>query len=346
MATGLDDDGNDRQYIPIPETPLDPEFPETVWTEVDGLNHPVIVTTVQTPAKIMAEHKIPFRVVVTLHDPESLTPHLKGDIRVELLVDGVVCGLKYYREAKYKAKGAQFEFTGYRVGRTEERAFAFNPMPKMKVAQEFTRGELQNYGLGWVQEMRAEGNMGLALTGDLPPGVSVIQILVSVGRKYRTLEKYFMHGAQQGSAFYYAPRPPPELSLDYKNWKPPVNQNTRQTNGPGKRNLGGQNRLPVFGGHLSQGGTSNSTQDNIAAGIQGERILDTSSEKTTWRPVGLRTESSKTVQSKEVEFAARIHLVRFMLYIGMYPNLLFKTPHPLLSRRSTRTGVIFVYPPC
>jgi hypothetical protein len=48
----------------------------------------------------------------------------------------------------------------------------------------------------------------LALTGDshshhsadpsepvgLPPGVSVIQILVSVGRKYRTLEKYFMHG--------------------------------------------------------------------------------------------------------------------------------------------------------
>jgi hypothetical protein len=48
-----------------------------------------------------------------------------------------------------------------------------------------------------------------------------------------------------------------------------------------------------------------------------ERILDTSSEKTTWRPVGLQTEPSKTVQSKEVEFAARIHLVRFMLYIGM-----------------------------
>jgi hypothetical protein len=352
MATSFNDDGNDCQYIPVTETPLDPETPETVWTKADGIPHPVIVTTVQTPAKIMAEHKIPFQVVVKLHDPALLPPHMKGDIRVELLVDGVSCGLKYFRESKYKAKGMQFEFTGYRVGRTEERAFAFNPMPKMKVAPEFTHGELQNYGLGWVQEMQATGNIGRVLTGELhslhsadppqpdglPPGVSVIQIIVSVGKKYRTLEKYFMYGAKQVSAFYHAPRPPAELSLDSKNWKPPVNQNTPKTNGPGKRTVGGPTRIPLSGGHIPQSSTSNnSTQDQIAVGIQGARILDTSSELTTWRPVGLQTESSKTVQSKEVEFAGRIHLVRFMFIVGMYRSPLFKIPHLLLSRWSTRT---------
>jgi hypothetical protein len=47
-----------------------------------------------------------------------------------------------------------------------------------------------------------------------------------------------------------------------------------------------------------------------------ELILDTASKEGTWRPVGLARNVTKTAQTKEVQFAARLHLVRFCFFVG------------------------------
>jgi hypothetical protein len=342
MAAALDD-AEDDAFVSVPES-----HSTCVWKESDGLIHPVYVTTVQTPAKIMAEHGIPVKMVVDFQDPSKLPDYMRGDIRVELLLDGVESGLKYYREFKIKGKGFHLEFAGYRVGRTEERPFVFNPLPQMAFSQELhnvirrrEKIELHNYALGWVQEMHTQGNSEPTQMTDevylhravypstpvgLPPGVSEMQLLVTVGKKYRTLEKYFMAGAKQTTAFYYAPRPPVNLSLDPGLWQSHVNSNTPKRNSgaatsAGKRTTGGLARLTISRGQPSQDGISN--DNSQTAGIQGELSLDASSKGSMWRPVGLAGKVRKTVQSKEVEFAARIHLVRVSFFIGMDLRSLF-----------------------
>lgn len=99
-------------------------------------------------------------MLVKFDDSSSLTACQKGDLRIELLVDGVLCGLRYLPEAKYKAKGMEFEFTGYRTGRKEERKFVFNCLPDMGVSQQAQNEipkNLPNHALRWIEQMDAQG---------------------------------------------------------------------------------------------------------------------------------------------------------------------------------------------
>ncbi|KAF8243791.1 hypothetical protein K440DRAFT_663893, partial [Wilcoxina mikolae CBS 423.85] len=308
---------------------------------------PVYVTSIETPAKTLANYDLPLKIVMDFNDPRELLDYMKGDMRVELLVDGVPSGLRHFREFKIKGKGFHVEFGGFRVGRTDERLFVFTPLPKLVTAAPMRQGdfrgggpeapkEIENRGLAWIEEALASGNPDpIQMTGEqypheglcppapvgIPPGVSVIQLLVTVGRKYRTLEKYFMGpGATQTTAFYYAPRPPVALALDPTRWQAPVSFKTSRrstTSSPEKRVTEGGN-----GGmaRLTVSGRQEQTKKNDNQGIQNaipnsELILGTASKEGTWRPVGLARNVTKTAQSKEVQFAARLHLVRFCFFV-------------------------------
>jgi hypothetical protein len=309
---------------------------------------PVYVSSIETPAKILANYDLPMKIVMDFKDPTELLDYMKGDMRVELLVDGIPSGLRHFREFKIKGKGFHVEFGGFRVGRTDERAFVFTPLPKLVIAATGRQGnfegsrveapkEIENQGLAWIEKALVSGNTDpIQMTGEqypheglyppapvgIPLGVSVIQLLVSVGRKYRTLEKYLMGpGATQTTAFYYAPKPPVALTLDPTRWQAPVSLHTSRrgaTSTSEKRvsegGNGGVARLTVSGGQEQ-------AKKNGDRGIQNvmhnsELILDTASKEGTWRPVGLARNVTKTAQTKEVQFAARLHLVRFCFFVG------------------------------
>ena len=235
---------------------------------------PVYVTTIETPARLLADYSIPFKIVIRFRDPHKLMDYMQGDMRVELLVDGVACcGLKFYREAAIKAAaGFQLEFVGYRVGRTEELPFVFLPLPKMIVAagsgagsgacagaggagrtkrrrgaglglperedEECEGQEMRNHGLAWVRKALAtkadpdpvqvpgrqypyDGLYPPAPLG-VPPGVSALQLVFSVGQRRRTIDKYLMGpGDVQMLAAYHPPAPPVSEAMDVSRWRAP-----------------------------------------------------------------------------------------------------------------------------
>jgi hypothetical protein len=298
-----------QQTVTIKESAANP-----IWIPSVGMNHPIWVTTVQTPVKTSSEAAIPMKVVVNFKDPNELPDYMKGDMRVELMVDGVVSGLKFYRDFKLRGKGFNLEFSGYRVDRTKERGFVFNALPET-FGDSAEVKDLPNYGIDWAKnalkipnpdprQIEGEYPFGGLYPVEplgLPPHVSHVQVLVSVGKKHRTLERYFMAGATQKAAFYSPPRAPAQISLDVQQWL----------------------RFDFFKKYTNStaaaaiGNSAAETPKNRRVPSIGEQVLARSSNKESWKPVGL-ARTQKMAQAKEVEFAVRIHLCRFWFFIGTY----------------------------
>lgn len=114
----------------------------------------------------------------------------------------------------------------------------------------------------------------------VPDGVGVIQVLVTVGKKFQTLEKYFMQGATQYTAFYA--QPSLFTGLEPKAWKPPARGD--------HAGLSSSSGKAV----LKDGGLSELDKGTVRVG----KIVQ------------------KTVQVKEVEFAARLHMARVWIFVG------------------------------
>lgn len=252
--------------------------------------HPIYVSTHETPA---TRSPLPLKLTLTFGDPALLPEYMRGDMRIQLLIDGIPSGLKFFREEKLRGKGFVVEFSGYRVGRTEERGFVLNPVPEEgKRRGGVGAGVVENTGLEWLREALEGGQAApekgeypaLGCVPDKPPvlprGVSVVQVLVTVGKKFRTLEKYFMAGARVTTAFYYAPRPPVGEAMERGSWRAPVGAVVRREE---EEREDGESVLGGRGG---------------------------------WRPVGLAGVVTKTAQHKEVEFAGRLHLLRFWCFVG------------------------------
>lgn len=192
-----------------------------------------------------------------------------------------------------------------------------NPDPTKMVGEEYPHGGL------WPPHP-----IGMPSTG-----VSMIQVLLTVGKKYRTLEKYFMSGATQSTAFYYPPKPPMALALQPDLWvsQMTLNTMTRKSNSvvAGRAAMSNNAKHSLMEGSADVGAEETEI-DEIPEDVQKrmlepEVVLKNSASEDTWRPIGLSSNLEKTPQTKEVEFAARMHMVRVWIFVGLFtPCYYFK----------------------
>lgn len=135
------------------------------WQPSKGMTHPIYTSTVLSPQASTKSLRTPFKIVVEFNPDEEMPAYMRGDVRVEALVDGIPCGLRVLREVKFRGKGFRVEFGGFRVGRTEERALVFNklpkhlqkPLPGKKDSDEddFDDDRIPNLGAPWTDKQLA-----------------------------------------------------------------------------------------------------------------------------------------------------------------------------------------------
>ena len=312
------DKKNPDAYTPLAESEC-----EHIWKDGEGLPCPVYISTVETPA---TAGEIPVKLGVEYKEPRDHPSYMKGDTRIHVVIDGVEAGCEYLKNGKIKyAKGWKNEFRGFRVGRCHERFFVFNPTQSgigdaMKVDEEGGHGDgngdggISNSGYSWVMDHAAPGNAELIpMVGELhprdpanphainlPPHISVVQATITVGRIHKTTEKFVTHGAMQSVGLYFPPQPDPMcLSLNPKAWRPMV--------GPDSPGAGPTPPKEKRGRWISSADPGGLEED----------IFNTARNPATWRPIGLAAgETKKIRQAREIQFTARMHLVRFWFFIG------------------------------
>lgn len=301
------------------------------------MTHPIYTTTVVSPSAGYKGPRIPFKILVSFDPDDHLPAYMGGDVRVELNIDGVACGLKVFKESKFRGKGFQHEFCGFRVGRTEERPFVFNQVPSFLQSDNIdppVKGS-QNIAASFTSRTVDMTKPDYAIQGAdhsrypirpsfTPENVSHVEIVISVGKKFATLEKYFMAGATQTTAFYHPPDP--RNPLDPKKWQPLGRSAKKNSAFPDPDE---EYAAPV----KAQGGRSTPYmaikeefgKDFLA---EGTKVFGKNVESATWKPIGLHSQTKKTQQLKEVEFSTRIHVVRFWIFAGSLTlNSSFQVPY-------------------
>lgn len=236
-------------------------------------------------------------------------------MRLEVKIDGVVRGWKVIPQAKIWPKGARIEFSGSRVGRTEERAFIFTPLTLA------TRRDNQladtpsptfaanNRSLPAVSDAEDLTLIPLA-PSDLPKNASHIEILITLGKKHNTLEKYLILSPVLQEAFYIPPDPAssPFEGLEDVNFT--SNRGTKRKAAPMPRTR--KKEVKSSGFLEAPHSPSAPMEEHLGVDAVGANI-----NTMEWKPIGLARESQKTAQMREAEFTARIHLARFWFVIGL-----------------------------
>lgn len=298
--------------------------PTSKWSPTEGMTHPILTTTVVSPAKASPQSPLPFRIVVDfspdIHSSNRLSSgpdSLRGDVRIELKIDGVVRGWRVLPQTKIWPKGARVEFSGSRVGRTEERAFVFAQLPPAP------GNDNQPIHVHLPSPPTSALNSPLLDTedptltphtpSDLPLNASHIQILITLGKKHNTLEKYLISSPVLQEAFYIPPRlarPPHEKP---KGEIPNIARGVKRKAGI----------LPRFKKKEAKAGPLLGQSHTPLALVKSEEpseIEESASMDTggvaRWKPIGLAGTSQKTAQMREAEFTARMHLARFWFFVG------------------------------
>ncbi|KAH8144298.1 uncharacterized protein LAJ45_11731 [Morchella importuna] len=255
------------------------------WSPIQGMTHPILSTNVISPATTGSP--LPFCIVVEFDaDIDRHSPnHPKGDVRIEVKVDGVVSGWRVLPQAKIWPKGTRIEFSGLRVARTEEMAFIFNSPPR-------NSGKSKDNLSASTLTSSIE-----AINTSLPLNTSHIEILITIGKKHNTLEKYLIFSPVLQEAFYIPP-----VSLSSQWLQHSINVNIQGT----KRKLESQQ--------------SNRNEGTSAA----------VPVRPSYRPATIGV-SQKTPQMREAEFTARIHLARFWFIIYPGPVHLDLPKEPISS---------------
>jgi hypothetical protein len=305
------------------------------WSPIQGMTHPILRTNVISPATTGSP--LPFYIVVEFDaDTDRHSPnHPKGDVRIEVKIDGVVSGWRVLPQAKIWPKGTRIEFSGLRVARTEEVAFIFNSPPRNfgKPKDNLSASTLTSSieAINTIETATSWNSEDPTLIPFAPSGLplntSHIEILITIGKKHNTLEKYLIFSPVLQEAFYI---PPISLSSQWLQHSINVNiQGTKRKleSQQSNRNegtstavpvrpsykpatIGGEERLEEIGGHNTY----------IPRGADKE-IME-------WKPIGLASVSQKTTQMREAEFTARIHLARFWFIICL-SQFEFPFIHPI-----------------
>jgi len=306
-------------------TPLVESNCEDRWKHDEGTPYPIYITTVKPPAK---GEDIPMKLVVEYKEPEDHPSYMKGDTRIHVMVDGIEAGIKYIKSERIRLdKGWKNEFSGFRVGRCQERLFVFNPLPAKLGTESHADGCADGDGGGngegdiWNSSRRHV--MGLATTGNydptpmtgelcrageakpysvcLPPHISAILVTITLGRVHATVDKYAMYGAIQPPGLYFPPQPDPDLFvLSPQDWKPMVGPDAPDS-------------VPIV--QIKKKGKWVPSTD---PGRSAEKAFATAKDPESWRPIGLGEGEVKIKQTKEIQFTARMHLVRFWFFVGGY----------------------------
>lgn len=299
------------------------------------MTHPILTTTIVSPARASPQSSLPFRIVVDfspdIRSPSRPSPGpdpLRGDVRIELKIDGVVRGWRVLPQTKIWPKGIRVEFSGSRVGRTEERAFVFAQLPST------TENNNQPIHAHLPSPPTSALNSPLLddedptlaphTPSDLPLNASHIQILITLGKKHNTLEKYLISSPVLQEAFYVPPRLAHSPYENFEGDIPNIARGIKRKAGTTLPRLKKkETKTGAFRGRSHTPFTLTKSEEPSEA--QESASVDMS-ETTEWKPIGLAGTSQKTAQMREAEFTATMHLARFWFFVGPW-----KIDHPLMK---------------
>lgn len=292
--------------------------PTSKWSPMEGMTHPILTTTVISPAKASPHSPLPFHIIVDfspdIHPssrPSTTPDPLRGDVRIELKIDGVIRGWRVLPQTKIWPKGVRVEFSGSRVGRTEERAFVFAQLPPncgQPIETHLPSPPTSTPGSPLLDDE------DLTLTphtpSDLPSNASHIQILVTLGKKHNTLEKYLISSPILQEAFYVPPRLSPP---SYKSLEGDIPRGVKRKAGISPKIKKKEAKTEVFRGSSRTASTPMKIEEPTNVEESTNVYMGDMAE---WKPVGLASTSQKTAQMREAEFTATIHLARFWFFVG------------------------------
>lgn len=297
--------------------------PTSKWSPTEGMTHPILTTTVASPAKASLQSSVPFRIIVDFSPDTRPTSRpspgptgpdpLRGDVRIELKIDGVVRGWRVLPQTKIWPKGVRVEFSGSRVGRTEERAFVFARLPP----DVGNNHHLPSPPASAPNSPSLLDDEDPTLTphtpSNLPPNASHIQILITLGKKHNTLEKYLISSPVLQEAFYVPPRLTCSPYGKSEGGIPNIPRGTKRKAGVSPRIKRKEAKTNAFRGpsHIPFTPAKSEEPSEVE-----ESVSVDMSEPTGWKPVGLAGTSQKTAQMREAEFTATIHLARFWFFVG------------------------------
>lgn len=288
--------------------------PTSKWSPMEGMTHPILTTTVISPAKTPPHPPLPFRVIVDFSPdilpsshPSTTSDPLRGDVRIELKIDGVIRGWRVLPQTKIWPKGVRVEFSGSRVGRTEERAFVFAQLPQ-------NRGQPIHIHLpspptsmsGSPLSDDEDPTLTPHTPSNLPLNASHIQILVTLGKKHNTLEKYLISSPILQEAFYAPPRP---SHPSCKRFEGDIASGVKRKAGISPK-IKKEVKTGVF-----RGSSRSLMRMNEPTKVEESTSVDMG-DMAGWKPIGLAGTSQKTAQMREAEFTATIHLARFWFFVG------------------------------
>lgn len=291
--------------------------PTSKWSPMEGMTHPILTTTVVSPAKASP---LPFRIIVDfspdIRSPSRLSASpdpLRGDVRIELKIDGVVRGWRVLPQTKIWPKGVRVEFSGSRVGRTEERAFVFAQLPPATGNGGPIPIHLPSPPASAPSSPLLDDEdptLNPHTPSDPPPNASHIQILITLGKKHNTLEKYLISSPVLQEAFYV----PPCLSYPpYKKSEGGILRGVKRKAGTSPRIKKKETKTGTFRELSHTAFTPMRIEEPIE--IEESTSVDIS-DMVGWKPIGLAGTSQKTAQMREAEFTATIHLARFWFFVG------------------------------
>ncbi|KAL7276692.1 hypothetical protein RUND412_000309 [Rhizina undulata] len=322
-------------------------LPETAsqvtYSTTQKLPHPLYTNTIVTPASTTA---IPFNIRLEFDAADPSTPdYLKGDMRIEVHIDGQLAALRIFKHEKIRPANGKFILTlsGIRCARTAEHAFIFLPLPSgSDIPEPGTENSVLDPYNGSIADPNSDHNKSnsdllepMYPVSNLSPNTSHIQVLITLGKTHRTLEKYLIFSPLYLNAFYIPPDP--RNPLDPSKWVPPGNALGKS---PRQRQQTGAKALHTLESHLLALSTNTTNTTSVLVENDNEELGNTGKvakkgKQKNWRLVGLATQTQKTVQAKEVEFSGRMHLVRFWFFV--VPNCNSTALIPQAPAQATET---------
>ena len=162
-----------------PDAPLPESSARECFFPSKGMTHPIYTSTSVAPSR-------PEPLTINLHlSSAPIAEHLAGDLRIEVLLNNIPIALKVHREVKIRGNGKGFNstFTGFRIGRTEERGFLVSDDSNARKKRGLPE-DIPNLGYEWtekkVQELSEDPNVAEGdcpclvprYPGNVPDGVS------------------------------------------------------------------------------------------------------------------------------------------------------------------------------
>ncbi|KAI5785926.1 hypothetical protein EDC01DRAFT_631835 [Geopyxis carbonaria] len=294
----------------LPESAIKESKMNMIWQPTRGMGCPLYTTTVVSPLADISTDKtsIPFHIALQFGQRDKRSHYMQGDIRAELLIDGVPSGVTIFRDNKVltrKKEGFIHEFTGFQVERRFEKGFVFNKIPFQLKSNWEQRGvecnhkntfqahaRPPNIAGSWVDDsirnhpgpiMGSEDFYAPVTPENVAEYVSHIEVVYTVGRWHKTHDKYYSEGVFQDTAFYNPP-------------------------------LGIVSMDPMWKGTPYDANTSLAHQTTLSESRKS--TLENSFMEDRWKPVGLWSNKQTCKQKRVADFSGRMHLARFWIFVG------------------------------